>query len=299
MTSPTFKVATFTVDMPEIYQIEVSSVCNLVCGMCPRRVYTRKDKQAFLEMGVLDKLIAEDAFRGSYFVELQMAGEPTLHPRLEEIIHKVKSTGVQVGLSTNGHMFPEFLLDLDYLTISVDNLERDIRFRRNIPHFIAGVKAFAAKAASHGRPLIDLQIIELPGWEDAVATAKKIFRNELARSSCTLRTVPDCFITTMDPLPEDQLPVTTDRCFNPWMSVSIQANGNVTSCCFAWGDDVIFGNIKDKTLKEIWEGEEVAKLREEHQTQNYRPICARCYIRNPVALHWNMFTDYRRRESCS
>jgi radical SAM protein with 4Fe4S-binding SPASM domain len=58
------------------------------------------------------------------YVELQMAGEPTLHPRLLDIVAKVKSKGIMVGFSTNGHSrsFSYHLVDI--LTVTKDR-ERD------------------------------------------------------------------------------------------------------------------------------------------------------------------------------
>jgi radical SAM protein with 4Fe4S-binding SPASM domain len=81
-----------------------------------------------------------------------------------------------------------------------------------------------------------------------------------------------------------------ELCVNPWMSASIQCTGEVTSCCFSMGDDIKLGNLKDMTLKEIWNGSEVRKLREEHRSKKYRSICKKCYQRSPHLFHWKLYT---------
>ena len=291
-------VRKFGVAVPEVYQLEVSSACNFSCPMCPRRLLPRRHPKAFIDLKLVEKLVAEKAFRGSYFVELQMSGEPTLHPQLFEIVSLLKQTGVMLGLSTNGsRILPdgsplsEALLSLDYVTISVDSLLEDstkIRPGRQ-SSFVYDTKSFIRSAHAIGHPQIDLQVVELPGWEEYMKAAKETYATELEAGYCKIRSVPDCFLTIND-IPE-RLPVSTELCLNPWLSVSIQSNGNVTSCCFAFGDETILGNVSEQTLEEVWSDVEVQELRHEHLTQRYRSICARCYMRSPTLLHWEIFTS--------
>ena len=289
----------FEVEVPEIYQIEVSSVCNFNCIMCPRKLFKRKDKTKFIELSLIDKLIKEDAFRGSYFVELQMSGEPTLHPQLETIITRIKETGCKVGLSTNGSSLPDpRLLLLDYITISIDTVDVNQVIRKGRKaNFIPLVLDFIQTCRDKGGPVIDLQIVDLTmtqpvqqfQFTEVYKQVEDVFIDYLSEGVCNLRVVPDCFLTKFHK--PDRLPVKEQICLNPWLSVSIQSNGNVTACCFSFGDDIILGNLRENTLSEIWKGEKVKQLRKEHETKQYRPICAHCYMRSPVLLHWNIFTS--------
>lgn len=282
----------FQLDIPEIYQIEVSSACNFDCTICPRKLFPRKDKTKFIDPSLIDKLIEEDAFRGSYFVELQMSGEPTLHPNLGQILSKLKSAGVATGLSTNGHdLSLTELHRADYVTVSVDTLDNTVRHGREDPeNFIWQLKRFIWRAEGLGKPSIDLQLVEIPGWERELDRVIEVFKDELLGSNiCDIRTVPDCFLTKFDE--PSELPVSREICLNPWLSVSIQSNGNVTACCFSFGDDIILGNIYEQRLEDIWNSVEVEKLREEHATGEYRGLCARCYMRSPALLHWNIFNS--------
>jgi radical SAM protein with 4Fe4S-binding SPASM domain len=125
--------------------------------------------------------------------------------------------------------------------------------------------------------------VELPGWEEELKTVQTIFGSE----KVNIRTVPDCFLTVFDEA--DTMPVKKDVCLNPWLSCSIQSNGNVVPCCFCFGDDNILGNVKEKSLREIWAGEEVKTLRSTFTSGNYRKICSKCYMRSPVLLHWEIY----------
>jgi radical SAM protein with 4Fe4S-binding SPASM domain len=275
----------FTPDLPEIYQLEVSSVCNLECTMCPRTKFERSDKTALLSLDLLKKLIKEDSFKGSYFVELQMAGEPLIHPLLYTIVSLLQGTGVKVGLSTNGILINlelQSLLELDYLTISVDSITgyEKLRVKGKVQKLIDNIKLFLDK---NKKTVVDLQIIELPGWEGQLELLKELF------PTVNIRTVKDCFMTIFQEV--DALPVSGSLCINPWISCSIQCNGNVVPCCFSFWDDIVYGNVNDRTLKDIWNGSEVKQLRNEHQSKNYRTICARCYMRSPAFLHTNIFNN--------
>jgi len=273
----------FTPDLPEVYQLEISSICNLECTMCPRTKFKRSDTTSLISVDLVKKLIAEGAFQGSYFVELQMAGEPLIHPDLYTIVTLLQETGVKVGLSTNGILMDlqlKALVALDYLTISVDSITeyKELRVKGDIQKLINNITTFLLL---NQKTAVDLQIIELPGWEEQLFLLKQLF------PKCNVRTVKDCFMTIFQEV--DQLPVSEQLCINPWISCSIQCNGNVVPCCFSFWDDIVYGNVKEKTLKDIWNGPEVKHLRKDHQTRDYEPICARCYMRSPAFLHTNIF----------
>ena len=274
----------FSVKVPEIYQIEVASVCNFNCVMCPRTLYSRKDKTPFIDVNLIKKLIKESSFDGSYFVELQMAGEPLLHPELGKIVSMIKETGMKVGLSTNGSLIDkkiDELKELDYVTISVDSISKysDIRVNGKLDVLISNIKLLRSETNA----AIDLQIIEMGEWEKEVKATKEIFPDY------NIRTIPDCFLTIQQsPLSPS---VCNKICLNPWLSCSIQSNGNVVPCCFCFWDDIIYGNIREASLKDIWNGKQVSLLRDQHERGGYELICRRCYMRSPVLLHLGIFFD--------
>ena len=100
--------------------------CNLACKYCneyddisppvsTEEMLSRIDMLAALGLGVL-------TFSG---------GEPTLHPDLDHLIRRVREHHMMAGLITNGFLLNENRIDrlnragLDYLQISIDNVEPD------------------------------------------------------------------------------------------------------------------------------------------------------------------------------
>jgi radical SAM protein with 4Fe4S-binding SPASM domain len=260
--------------------------------MCPRQFFKRKDKTALIDVDLVKKIVDQGDLDASYFVELQMNGEPLLHPKLAEIIDIVKSAGVTVGLSTNGTLIQKqikALLKLDYVTFSLDSFSNYEKIRINrsghqlsIEEVISDIKFFLIKKKD---TVVDIQIVRI---NDDWKYEEGVFKDEFFGYPVTVRSVPNCYLPYMFPN-QIKEPTSKELCLNPWMSVSIACNGNVTPCCISPGDDIILGNLKHQTLREVWAGKEVRKLRQEHQTQNYRSVCSKCYMRSPTLFHLDLF----------
>lgn len=272
--------------LPEVCQIEVSSLCNYNCIMCPTPFFPRKDKTKFIDTTLVKKIVDQGDLDASYFVELQMSGEPLMHPDIEPIIDMVKSTGVLVGMSTNGSLLTqklEAIKKLDYLTVSIDSLSNyeKIQVKGNKEQILWNLEHLIGIAQKYN-VTVDLQLIELEGWEEEKEKLEQMYGHFF-----NIRSYPNCYLPYF--FPEIPLPTSTDLCLNPWLSVSVACTGNVTACCIAQGDDIQLGNLKEQTLKEVWQGKEVQKLREEQITRTYRPVCAKCYMRSPVLFHWHLY----------
>jgi radical SAM protein with 4Fe4S-binding SPASM domain len=105
--------------------VNISEVCNRKCSFCPRgNGYTTPAcLPGFMDMSVVDKLVEQlkDNFQGTF--SLSGFGEPTLHPRLQKLINKLKECpDAKVLLTTNGD-FPDRLVDLDVDKIEVSLYE--------------------------------------------------------------------------------------------------------------------------------------------------------------------------------
>jgi radical SAM protein with 4Fe4S-binding SPASM domain len=283
--------STYNVRVPSIYSVEVTSACNYGCDFCPRG--QRPD--TFLDVH-LARTISERDLAGSNFIEFQLAGEPTLHKKFSEIALMFKGK-VLTGMSTNGssvHGCLEGLLSLDYLTISIDRvgIEHEIvrpgakwdRLVRNIDLLVE------AKGGSL-TPAIDLQMIEFPGVAEHLDKLRELCLERGWDKSVVIRTVPDSFLSVTR---EHKHYARKELCLDPWLSVVVQADGDVTSCCFGFGKETIYGSLREQSLEEIWAtSPELAKMREEQMSRNYRPMCASCYMRSPAMLHqdlaWSAF----------
>lgn len=85
----------------KVYQIELTNACNLACSYCARGYEWARRPVGFMELETVDAI----EFGDTEYVELQMAGEAALHPKLEYITRMLKAKGLKVGIATNGTIF--------------------------------------------------------------------------------------------------------------------------------------------------------------------------------------------------
>lgn len=105
-----------------LFQVEPSLACNLGCVMCPWR--EMRPELAVMSWDVFSR-IAEN-FHQTEGVDFTGGGEPTLNPRLVDMIRVAKRAGCEVGFSTNGTLVDAdmaaslIFLQLDWISFSID-----------------------------------------------------------------------------------------------------------------------------------------------------------------------------------
>ena len=286
--------------LPEIYQIEATNACQLHCWMCGREFMRREI--GFLDPELIKKMIERDEFASSYMVELQMYGEPTLHPKLSYLIDLLHNAGVKVGMSTNAIDMDKHttaLRKLDYLTISMDafTVETYNKIRRpddpeTFYNMVRGVELFLNYS---DRPFVDIQCVVLPENKDEI---EFVAARYAGIENTLVRTVEECFEGIRD---ESSQVKTHKLCLNPWLSVSIMWDGITCSCCFAYDKyaghtsnlDFTYGNLNEQPLREIWQGSRAESMRARHLSgKNLYERCQTCIYRSPALLHWRMLMNW-------
>jgi MoaA/NifB/PqqE/SkfB family radical SAM enzyme len=113
-------------DHPLLVQIVPIRRCNIDCGYCNEYDKVSKPVPRDEMLARIDKL----AHLGTSVVAFT-GGEPMLHPNLDDFIARIRFHGMLAGLITNGYMFSPKRIQalnnagLDYLQISIDNVEPD------------------------------------------------------------------------------------------------------------------------------------------------------------------------------
>lgn len=318
--------SSFNVSIPEIYQIEATSACNYECGMCYRFFGDRQNENSYFPIDLAKKMVDRGDLEGSYFVEFQLSGEPLLHPRLGRLIDVIKQTGVMTGLSTNGSLLHpksgkiaarnlEAVCKLDLMTVSVDGVDEEVY---ELYRPVVGSKKTGTQGPSFSftsaelfevidlvlaqpvHPDLDLQIIELPGWEVQMEKLKALAVRRGWIDKVNLRTTPDSFILMRGEhaLDEDR-PV--ELCLNPWTSVTVLSSGKVVSCCYDFHRENDYGDLKEQSLAEIWQGKAVKQMQTQQaeavitNTKSLLPsLCQRCYMQSPTNIHRKFFMNRQR-----
>jgi len=298
--------------LPEVYQIELTNRCNLKCPMCLRTTDMGRDV-GMLDLALLSTMHDRGDWSGTAYTELQMAGEPTMHPQLTEAIEYLRGTvGVLVGLSTHGLLVrkKERVLDalmlLDALTISVDSLDpatyHQMRYPATVDQLAEAVEMITGRArerlaAGQSIPFIELQLVRTPlavGSGDLDGLLRVMAArgwDEVAEA----RVTGDCFVEAQGRRAAGDLDRNASLCVNPWSSVSVSCTGDVASCCYIFdphreGPLAVnwYGNLYEQSLAEVWAGERVRAMRQSHLDRDLRGQCAQCYLKSPTLIHQNI-----------
>ena len=67
-------------------------------------------------------------------------------------------------------------------------------------------------------------------------------------------------------------------CEFPWISMTIMSNGNVVPCTQDYDTEMTFGNIKEQSIEEIWNGPKYQEFRMSH-IQGFRNDDYKCFDR--------------------
>lgn len=74
----------------------------------------------------------------------------------------------------------------------------------------------------------------------------------------------------------DQMTDVYEKCFVPWVSADIVANGDVAPCHVFY--DLVLGNLYENSITEIWNGKKYKKFRDYMESNKFMPICPGCCI---------------------
>jgi MoaA/NifB/PqqE/SkfB family radical SAM enzyme len=113
-------------DHPLLVHIVPIRRCNIDCGYCNEYDKVSKPVPTAEMLARIDKL----ADLGSSVIAFS-GGEPMLHPDLDLLIGRIRRRGKIAGLITNGYLLSPTRIQelnaagLDYLQISIDNVEPD------------------------------------------------------------------------------------------------------------------------------------------------------------------------------
>jgi MoaA/NifB/PqqE/SkfB family radical SAM enzyme len=118
---------------PVLAQIIPMRRCNLACSYCNEFDHSSKPVPLAEMLVRVDKLAA----LGVSVVTIS-GGEPLLHPQLEDIIRRIRDHGAIATLISNGYLLSPRRIralndaGLDYLQISIDNVEPDDASKKSL-----------------------------------------------------------------------------------------------------------------------------------------------------------------------
>jgi MoaA/NifB/PqqE/SkfB family radical SAM enzyme len=278
---------------PKRIQIEVTNVCNARCAMCPLK--DMKRATGYIDIGLFKKIIDESSGHKLRRLILHIMGEPLLHPRIFEMIEYIKKKNPDqlVEFSTNASLLTEEMggkliaSGLDILNLSVDAIKKEtyekIRVGLNFETTMKNIYNFLdlLDRNQNSKLLAKIQLIKMPENEAEWDEFKEKWQ-EFARGKKYI----DLYIKEMKDWGgylKKEKKINSGFglkicCVSPFDSLDIFWNGDVSFCCLDYDGKLVIGNVKEKSLQEIWHNEKINQIRKRFIKNDYKgiPLCSTC-----------------------
>ncbi|MFC1563021.1 radical SAM/SPASM domain-containing protein [candidate division KSB1 bacterium] len=249
------------VNFPKIIQIETNIFCNDSCDFCPQRDAVRETKIMPDEFWM--KIVDETRGRGMIYRPF-MVNEPLTDKRLPEIIRYIKEDRTaKVDLNSNGGLLTEEwgmrLIEegVDIIKFSVDGFSEE-SYRKSgrgddYEQIVENINRFIElKKRMKGCVIIIVRMIDM----DTNRHEQKDFLEYWGERADNAVIVP----LYRWPWTGQERPV-MKPCPKIREEMFFMTDGTAVLCCWDNLKKGVIGNIKESTVKEIWNGELNRKYR--------------------------------------
>ncbi len=286
-------------EFPLYTLIEPTSSCNLRCVMCFQtdKTFTRKPYMGLIDIDFFKSCIDALVEGGTKALTLASRGEPTLHPKLPEMIEYCKDKFFEFKINTNATRLNEKLI-------------RCI-LENNVDELVYSVDAHTEEMYSEIRPSVNgknnFNLVL-----SNISSFNKIRKNEFKDSYTKTRISGVCFredqdldeitkfwqdyvdevafvraLERWDTYFNETHPENNSPCVYLWERFYIWFDGKTNPCDVDYKSFLSPGkldkdNISYQAIKNIWTGEIYSKMRNDHSEGNRKNInpCDRCGVNN-------------------
>jgi len=272
---------------PNVNQIEITNACNYRCPMCPQSTTMTRSIE-YMDFSFYKKIFRK-LYPSNLPIYLHLLGEPLMHPDLEKMIRYGKSRGHEIGVFTNGSLLTEensrkiIAAGLDYLVISFEVFEEtfnQLRKGGNFNQVRENVINFLKLKGLKRKPRVTISSITL--------TKEERFEHGFWRSKV------DKFIEKEIHDWSGDVPKITriagrkrtgrKTCLLPWIRMAVLVDGKVVPCCVDYDGKYVVGDLKTDSLKSVWNGGKMNKLRKAllEGRKGDIELCSKCTLGSEV-----------------
>jgi len=301
-------------DLPTKIHLEPTIKCNLKCIMCNHCARSRNAEDMSFEKF---KYVV-DQFPNLKKITLHGFGEPLLNKDFFLMIDYAKKRGIYVLFNSNFVLLTkelaEKLVDLgvDEIRASIDTSNKkkyqEIKGFDMFDKVIENLKTLIniKKEKNSVKPCIKIVSVlmksnlqEFPemirlfcnlGVDEIIVQNLVRFEEKIKKYSADAidkKEKQNVFNNAREIAKKKNINVsfppiekTEYSCIWPWVSCFITAEGFMTPCCVNCGDPRVknFGNVFEKSPKEIWNSINYEKFREEMKLKNPPKVCKECIV---------------------
>jgi MoaA/NifB/PqqE/SkfB family radical SAM enzyme len=279
-------------EFPSQIIVDVTQYCNLACIHCPHSDFSKSEafSGAHLDVELHKKLIDEvatDGFGYCQYLRYTANGETLIHPRIDEILeYACKNSKTKINVTTNGMLLGEAkakkLLDIgvDVFDISIDAFSNEVysqvRVKGDLDKTRANVLELLRLIKVHNyKTKVVVSFVEQPlnkhevdAFEDFWTKAGADFvvvrkLHSAGGSKKGIKSKMEEYIGKLERKP----------CVYPWERLTLMPNGMISFCPTDWKHQSEIVDFHKHSIKEIWQGDFMLKLREAHIKNDFCSFC--------------------------
>jgi radical SAM protein with 4Fe4S-binding SPASM domain len=284
-------------DYPLSVVLELVNRCDLECVMCYQGFRNDTNKVTVNE-SVLDKIF--DDFKKNELSALMLtASEPLLYKNIGHVLKRAEEAKIMdTFIFTNGSLLDrkksEMIINscVTRLFVSIDAATEETYDKVRIPVgknrlqsnrlelLEKKIKDFIKLRNELGKklPLTRVSFVALKENQHEIEKFKEKWKGIVDSVEIQRETSINLY-KDIETLEKDKsyIPKNIDyNCNKPWGDMAIYSDGRVGPCCNLVGRMSPIGNVNEKTVFEIWNGETMSKLREGFKNNSPNDICKIC-----------------------
>ena len=286
-------------EFPRCIDMELTNKCNFNCLMCPTGVGSVSRCKGFMTDEVFFSIL-EEISRYKTPVRFIRWGEPLLHSRLTNYIRQLKARGSLVHLNTNGSLMTEKIMEdllesgLDSIKFSFQGVDRksylEMRGIDMFDELVNKVRLLCRKRAQANHPYIHVSTTITYETRSQVSLFRELLGNHVDLLTVG-RTVLDCIDPKLTSLSDEKKAILKHlkncesvvkkhpNCPEVFDKLSVNWDGTVSACTSDYDNQMLIGDVKLTSLKDIWKNEKLSSYRNILlQNEHHKlPLCSRCY----------------------
>lgn len=288
------------IEVPFLVFLDPSDICNFQCKFCPtgnRDLIKRSKREPCLMDFDLYRKVVDDLCEFEEPIKvlrLYKDGEPLLNPRFVDMVRyaKERRCALQIDTTTNGSLLnPKTNLELieaglDKIFISLEGLSEKVYkdfagYRVKFDSFVDNISHLYEHRENC------TLLIKIVGDDLSEEDKDRFFDifGDIADNLFVEHVAP-CWpkFEMRDVVANSEVGIygqeikEVEVCPYIFYSLSINADGKASLCLLDWTRELIIGDTKTQSIKDIWNGEAMFEYRRLHLSKERKdhPICAAC-----------------------
>ena len=275
-------------DYPPCIQIEPTSICNFRCVMC-YQIYKSFSSKSNGFMGYMNfdifKKVIDEVEGNLEAVTFASRGEPTLSKDLEKMLKYCENKFLALKLNTNASLLNEKLIhsllssDLQTIVFSIDEKNKEnyekIRVNAKFEKLLKNLELFNKIRNTHYKK--DKKIVRITGVKINKKQNLEEMKNQWKNFADIIAFTN---YTPWESSYENKINDITTACSELFQRIFVWWDGKVNPCDYDYKSILSKWNVKQKTIKEIWNSDYYNLIRKRHLEKQRSMIepCKRCPV---------------------